>query len=161
MAVLRTAAVRNARPRSLGASGFTLIELLVVIAIIAILASVILASLGQARSKSRDARRLADLKEYASALELYVNDNGHYPVQSAAGALPVLGPQYISATPSEQFPSWQAYQYISADGSHYCVGARFEGSLPAATPTCPTSEAGNQLPLGTTNPGQVNYVMGQ
>ena len=51
--------------------GFTLIELLVVIAIIGILASVVLASLNSARKKSRDARRVADIKQIQLALELY------------------------------------------------------------------------------------------
>jgi len=63
--------------------GFTLIELLVVIAIIAILASIILASLNSARTKSRDARRVADLKELQLALELYNNDNSQYPPAGA------------------------------------------------------------------------------
>jgi type II secretory pathway pseudopilin PulG len=41
----------------------------VVIAIIGLLASIILASLNTARQKGRDARRVADLKEMANALE--------------------------------------------------------------------------------------------
>ncbi len=52
-------------------SGFTLIELLVVIAIIGVLASIVLASLNSARQKSRDARRIADVKQLQLALELY------------------------------------------------------------------------------------------
>lgn len=59
--------------------GFTLIELLVVIAIVGMLSSVIIASLNSSRAKSRDARRIADLGEIRTALELYFNANGDYP----------------------------------------------------------------------------------
>jgi len=60
--------------------GFTLIELLVVIAVIGVLAAVILASLNDARAKARDAKRLADIKQFQNALELYRNDNNAYPL---------------------------------------------------------------------------------
>ena len=60
-------------------AGFTLIELLVVIAIIGILSSVVLASLNTARSKARDVRRRADLKQVQLALELYYDSNNSYP----------------------------------------------------------------------------------
>jgi len=59
--------------------GFTLIELLVVIAIIGLLASIILASLNNARIKARDTKRIADLRDFQLALELYYNTNNHYP----------------------------------------------------------------------------------
>lgn len=59
--------------------GFTLIELLVVIAIIGLLSAVILATLGSARAKARDARRYADLESVALALELYYDARGSYP----------------------------------------------------------------------------------
>ena len=60
--------------------GFTLIELLVVIAIIGILSSVVLASLNSARQKSRDARRISDLKQIQLAVELYFDSCDQYPV---------------------------------------------------------------------------------
>lgn len=62
--------------------GFTLIELLVVIAIIGLLASIVLASLESAREKSRNARRVTDLKQYQLALELYYDENGGYPASA-------------------------------------------------------------------------------
>ena len=75
--------------------GFTLIELLVVIAIIGILASIVLASLNTARVKSRDARRIADIKELQLALALYYDSHSSsYPSTLAplvaAGDIPVV-----------------------------------------------------------------------
>jgi len=64
--------------------GFTLIELLVVVAIIGMLSSVVLSSLNTARAGARDARRAADIKQIQTALELYFNTNGSYPISGWA-----------------------------------------------------------------------------
>jgi general secretion pathway protein G len=58
---------------------FTLIELLVVIAIIGILTTIAVISLNNARAKARDAKRIADMKQVQTALELFFNDRGRYP----------------------------------------------------------------------------------
>ncbi len=71
--------------------GFTLIELLVVVAIIGILASVVLASLNSARSKGRDAKRLSEIKQLMTALEMYYSEEGHYPISSCTNAQPGTG----------------------------------------------------------------------
>jgi prepilin-type N-terminal cleavage/methylation domain-containing protein len=76
--------------------GFTLIELLVVIAIIGILSSVVLASLNTARQKSRDARRIADVKQIQLALELYFDSKATYPSSTTQ-----LTPTYISVLPRD------------------------------------------------------------
>ena len=63
--------------------GFTLVELLVVIAIIGLLSTLAVVALNNARQKSRDARRVSDVKQIQTALELYYNDQGGYPTQAA------------------------------------------------------------------------------
>jgi prepilin-type N-terminal cleavage/methylation domain-containing protein len=55
-------------------AGFTLVELLVVIAIIGILSTVVLVSLTSARTKARDAKRVASLHEMAKLIAVYDND---------------------------------------------------------------------------------------
>ncbi len=67
--------------------GFTLIELLVVIAIIGLLSTLAVVALGSARAKGRDARRIADVKQYQIALEIFYADQGYYPGQLEDGTI--------------------------------------------------------------------------
>lgn len=59
--------------------GFTLVELLVVITILGILATIGLVAFASAQARGRDTQRKSDLKQIASALELYYSDYGKYP----------------------------------------------------------------------------------
>lgn len=58
--------------------GFTIIELLVVVAVIGLLSAIVLAALQAASSKARDARRVAEMRNIVSALELHHEETGRY-----------------------------------------------------------------------------------
>lgn len=91
---------------------------LVGIALVGIVSSVVLASLGSAREKGRDARRIADVKQIQLAAELYIVDNGKYP-----STLADIGGQYIASIPVDPANGAQYYySYCPATG-FYHIGA--------------------------------------
>ncbi|MFA4880019.1 MAG: prepilin-type N-terminal cleavage/methylation domain-containing protein [Candidatus Doudnabacteria bacterium] len=60
-------------------TGFTLIELLVVIAVIGLLATVVTVSVNSARKKARDVKKISDLKQIQTALQLFYDKNQRMP----------------------------------------------------------------------------------
>lgn len=93
-------------------------------------------ALNSARAKSRDAKRLADVRQFATALELYYNDKAFYPF-----SLQTLKPNYVTALPSAPLPpdgqctpSDNEYYFYNIGAYHYtldfCLGGE-TGSLKA------------------------------
>ncbi len=122
--------------------GFTLIELLVVIAIIGLLSTLAVIALGSAREKSRDAKRVADLKQVQTALELYYTENGEYPTAAQAVTLgsgqyacldasgfaaSCAADAYLGQVPAD--PGSSAYSYTSADGTTYSITVTLESTV--------------------------------
>lgn len=104
--------------------GFTLIELLVVIAIIGLLSTLAVVSLDSAREKARDAKRLGDVKQFQTALELYYTDVGQYPTQGVSDPI-ILG----RATDCEG----QVCSTLSSDNGFASIvaGTTYMGLIPA------------------------------
>ena len=132
--------------------GFTLIELLVVIAIIGLLSTLSVLALNNARQKSRDAKRVADIKQIQTALELYYNDAYGYPLDAevVSGIELNFGTTvYMNSIPSAPTPqdgsctiANNVYTYTQ-NGSgasydiEYCIGAatgEISPGLNTATP---------------------------
>lgn len=136
--------------------GFTLIELLVVIAIIALLSTLGVVALNNARQKSRDAKRVADVKQIQTALELYFADQNAYPIEAAAvtlggadndcldedgivAACDAGGTTYMGLVPAAPTPpTGDVYTYAISDGTTYSIAFTLEaqtGSLAAGAHT--------------------------
>lgn len=131
--------------------GFTLIELLVAATIIAVIMAIGMVSYTNTTRKSRDTKRVSDLEQIRTALEMYRADNGFYP-NAGGGAFTsipaVLVGTYIPAVPSD--PKGYNYRYQATNlssGNYY--GYNLNGYLENVagyTQSCSTYDTGCGAP---------------
>ena len=106
---------------------FTLVELLVVIAIIGILSTLSVVALNSARAKARDARRLSDIKQIRTALDMYYDSAGIYPTSLIPGShLSYNGLDFLAKVPDDPLSS-QHYIYAQTEnGQNYTIDFTLE-----------------------------------
>ena len=137
-------------------AAFTLIELLVVIAIIGILSTLSMVSLGSARQKARDTRRVSDIRQIQTALEMYAINStaGGYPVTTSAnikgyclddaGFSPACGSVvFMKKIPANPTPSGTDYIYSSSDGLTYTLTYYLESKVSSIGPGAATATPGS------------------
>jgi len=124
--------------------GFTLLELLIVIALIGILVSLGAASYTAAQKKARDARRQADIRQIATAMELCYDDTTcaagveKYPSNATADSPNAITnidtdstPCYMCPLPTDPTNSGNQQYAWSANSTvttKYCVYTQMERS---------------------------------
>lgn len=140
--------------------GFTLIELLVVIAIIGILATIVLASLNSARQRSRDAKRIGDLRSLQTALELFFDDNIAYPTDGEGLAI-LVTQGFIPQVPVDPLGAVTPYVYegfaTDAVPTRYVTRATLENEAhPALNADIDTAPTGATTVCTETTGGTAN-----
>ena len=147
--------------------GFTLIEMLIVVAIVGILASVVLIGLGPTQRSGRDARRLADLKQVQTALELYFQKNGSYPNTTtwtgASGLTGILTGASLGVTNLPNDPkAGTDYKYSpNASLNGYLVGATLDdpGNPALNTDIDGAQSSYGNIDCGTAGAGDTVYCL--
>jgi prepilin-type N-terminal cleavage/methylation domain-containing protein/prepilin-type processing-associated H-X9-DG protein len=104
--------------------GFTLIELLVVIAIIAILAAILFPVFARAREAARQTSCRSNLKQIATALDMYRND---YDEVSVLDGYTVANYSFPDGTTSNGGAYWyhMIHSYVKNTGIFNCPSIRY------------------------------------
>jgi general secretion pathway protein G len=122
--------------------GFTLIEMMIVVSIIAILASILVPNFVRARAQAQTAGCEANLKEIATAMDLYETDNDRYPDSGTVDASNTQLQPYIKQVPVDPAAGPSVYYTFTvtnpttstADYTIVCPGTHDPGTLQNMTP---------------------------
>lgn len=96
--------------------GFTLIEMVLVATLIAILSTLAVASMSQARNKTYESGAAAGLKAIASAQEMYYTDNGRFAMGFSALALTYLPKVYSVDAANGKFIKNYSLRFVKGGG---------------------------------------------
>lgn len=108
--------------------GFSLFELLIVISIIGILTAIVSAAYSGAQKKTRDTRRVEDMKLVQTAAEQYYSQTSYvYPTSATGPWVSGTGDTVLVITPSDPKSGGTLYHYTLA-ATDYCVCAAVENA---------------------------------
>jgi type II secretory pathway pseudopilin PulG len=154
----------------------------VVIAIIGILAAIVLVSLSSARVKGRDARRVSDMHQIVNALNIYMAQNGNYPIVEVTECdtitngswIPGLSnlpkdpqkstsaciiPYNTSGATNIAYPSTGYYYFSPTPGSRFYLMTRLEDSTnPYTVENSRSKSCGNKVYVDPAPGGEQYHV---
>jgi len=152
-------------------TGFTLIEMMIVVAIIGILAGVLInvININRIQARSRNSRRIGDVKSIQTAMELYFSNFRVYPPDADnTGWVPpatVLTEEYMASVPVDpkngETPAvvcfgdgtTYGYYYKKLSGGKYILGATMEVDASPEGNRCTATDVPN---CGVTGSGCVS-----
>ena len=104
--------------------GLTLLEIMIVIGIVAMLMTVLIPQMQKARSQSKLAVCMENIKSLATCIEMYAMDNKHNPPDNTATLDLLVTTQYIKSVPLEPV-SGKKYFYegpsVTASAKNYTI----------------------------------------
>lgn len=113
--------------------------MLVVVAIVGLLSSVVLVGIGPARSRARDVRRIADIRQVQNGLEAYHSSAGRYP--STNNFYGRTGERVIPGLPTD--PQGGEYAYIFSAPDGYVMGICLENNRTSEISSFTPANAGS------------------
>lgn len=107
-------------PHRRGSCGFTLVELLAVVAVIALLAGILMPSLGAARASALKAKTRVQFSQWAAAMDQFRQEYGYYPAVGTDGRL---------ATAADTLKFVRTLAARNPDGTAVASAADLNGNL--------------------------------
>jgi len=110
-------------------AGFTLVEIMVVVTIIGLLAALGVPAFLRAQKKSQAATLTNDFRQFDSAFQRYLTENGTAPPAAAVGVVPTGMAGYLPDAYTKASPLGGGYQWSGPSANIVLTGSNADDTL--------------------------------